>query len=116
MGTIGQTPGKDIFLLLVHHSGFLRACYQSRTAEDHFWLCCRVEAEALIGPQMSIPTPDILVSMLLRTLHHAAKMPKEATWACPGPDARCTHWTVQLSLKLFRFWPGMDNNATKRLD
>ena len=36
MGTIGRKPGKDVFLLLVYHGGFLWACYQLRTAEDPF--------------------------------------------------------------------------------
>ena len=36
MGAIGQKPGKDIFLLLVHRGGFLRACYQLHNAEDPF--------------------------------------------------------------------------------
>ena len=65
-----------------------------------FWLYHRVEAEALIGPQPSTPALDILVSMLPGNPHHAAKTPKEATQACPGPDAHCTCWTVQLSLNL----------------
>ena len=65
-----------------------------------FWLCCTVEAEASIGPQMTTPAPDILVSMLPGNLRHAVKMPKEATWACPDPDTRCTYWIVQLSPSL----------------
>ena len=65
-----------------------------------FWLCRRVETEDSIGPQPSTPKPDILVSMSAGTPHHAAKMPEEATWACPGPDAHCTRWTVQLSPNL----------------
>ena len=80
-----------------------------------FQLCHRVEDKASIVPQMSIPAPDILVSMSPSTPHYAAKIPKEATQACPGLDACCTHWTVQLSLNLFRFQPSMDSNATKRL-
>ena len=36
MGIIGQKPGGDVFLLLVCHGGFLRACYQLHTAEDPF--------------------------------------------------------------------------------
>ena len=32
-------------------------------------------------------------------------MPKQATWACPGPDTRCTRWTVQLSLNLLGSGP-----------
>ena len=65
---------------------------------------------------MSIPTLDILVSMTTGSPHHAAKMPEEAIQASPGPDACCTRWTIQLSLNLIRFRPGMDSNATKSLD
>ena len=35
-GTIWQTPGEDIFLLLVYCGSFLRARYWLRTAEDYF--------------------------------------------------------------------------------
>ena len=65
-----------------------------------FWLHHKVEAEASTGPQLNTPAPDILVSMSTGTPHHAGKMPKQATRACPSPDACCTHWTVQLSLNL----------------
>ena len=35
-GTIGQILGKDVFLLLVCHGGFVRVWYQLHTAEDSF--------------------------------------------------------------------------------
>ena len=65
-----------------------------------FWLHHKVEAEASTGPQPSTPAPDILVSMSTGTPHHAAKMPEQATWACPSLDACCTRWMVQLSPNL----------------
>ena len=79
-----------------------------------FWLCRRVEAKASTGPQLSIPVLDILVSILPGNPHHAAKMPEEATRACPSPDAHCTCWTVQLSPDLLG--SGNNNNAIKKLD
>ena len=36
MGAIGQTLGKDVLLLLVHHGSFLQACYHLHIAEDPF--------------------------------------------------------------------------------
>ena len=104
MGAIGQKPGKDIFLLLVHHGSFLQACYWLRTAEDPFGYTIRVEAEASIGPRMSIPAPDILVSMLPGNPHHAAKMPKEATRACPWPGRPLYLLDCPTQPKLVRFW------------
>ena len=49
-----------------------------------FHLCCRVEDEALIGPQTSIPALDVLFSMLPSTPHHAARCPKKQCGHLPA--------------------------------
>ena len=59
-----------------------------------FWLCRRVEVEASIGPQMSIPALDTLFSMSPGTPHYAPKTPEEAIQAYASLDACCAHWTV----------------------
>ena len=100
MGTIGWKLCEDVFILLVHRSDFLWACYRLRTTEDPFGYAMEWKLKPQQDPKLIIPSLDILVSMLPGNPHHAAKTPKEATRACPGPDAHCTHWTVQLSPNL----------------
>ena len=69
-GAIGQKLGEDVFLLLVCRGKF---CGQviGYTLQKTFWLLHKVEAEALTGPQPSIPALDILGSMSTSNLHYA---------------------------------------------
>ena len=68
----GQGHCPPVSMLRQLFVGMLLVMYCRRP----FWLCCTVEAEALIGPQVSTPAPDILVSMSPSNPHHAARYPK----------------------------------------
>ena len=70
MGAIGRKPGKDVFLLLVRHGSFCGHVI-GYTLQKNLMGTRRVEAKASIGPRLSIPTLDILVTMLPGNPHHA---------------------------------------------
>ena len=69
-GDKGKKLGEDAFLLLVCRGNF---CGQviAYTLQKTFWLCHKIEAEALTGLRLSISALDILGSMLTGNPHHA---------------------------------------------
>ena len=74
-----------------------------------------VEAEALTGPQPSIPALDILVTMLLAT--HIMQLDAQTRYtgmSQPGCPLYLLDGPSQP--EHFRLWPGINSNATKKLD